>query len=155
MTLSALVLSAWWTAVIAVLSLTGFALLFMSTSSHQMMHHADFTRHLQAMWVAFAVAAALIAFFVGRVTRAIAAQREQLANLREASGMPRSSGSPRTPRTSSGVRSRRSPSRPTRRGDISGAQGPRARRVGLHRSDRSAHARRTLQYKLAKFPVKR
>ena len=84
-TLSAIVLSMWWTTLIAALSLGGFALLFVIAPSRQMMHHGDqgFDRHLQAMWFAFAVAAALISVFVQRVTRAIAAQREQIANLRE------------------------------------------------------------------------
>ena len=83
--LSAIVLSARWTTVIAVLSLAGFGLLFVGASGDMMMHHggAMFGHHLQAMWAAFAVAASLIAFFVGRVARAIASQREQIAQLRE------------------------------------------------------------------------
>jgi two-component system sensor histidine kinase RegB len=39
--------------------------------------------HLQGMWLAFALAAALIAFFVRRVATTIAAQREHIAALRE------------------------------------------------------------------------
>ena len=85
-TLSAIVLNAWWTSAIAVLSLAGFALLFTTSSNHAMMHHGGegFTQHLQAMWGAFGLAAVLIAFFVGRVTREIASQREQIATLRAA-----------------------------------------------------------------------
>ena len=88
-TLSAVVLSQWWMTAIAALSLAGFGLLFAITPSHDMMmmdmSHGGggFDRHLQAMWFAFALAAVLIAFFVRRVTRAIAAQREQIATLRE------------------------------------------------------------------------
>ena len=84
-TLSAIVLGARWTTLIAVLSLAGFGVLFIGASDHSMMHHggAGFGLHLQAMWAAFALAAALIAFFVRRVTRAINSQREQIARLRE------------------------------------------------------------------------
>ena len=83
-TLSAIVLRVWWTLAIAALSLGGFGLLFATAGQHAMhLHGASFDRHLEAMWAAFAVAAALIAFFVGRVTRAIARQREQIARLRE------------------------------------------------------------------------
>ena len=83
-TLSSIVLSLWWTSIIAGLSLVGFALLFVTTPMRAMHEAMGFDRHLQAMWGAFAVAAVLIAFFVGRVTRAIAGQREQISNLREA-----------------------------------------------------------------------
>lgn len=79
--LSALVLSARWTAGIVAASLAGFATLFSTSSPHAMHMHA----HLQAMWGAFAIAAALIAFFLGRVTRAITSQREQIIRLRETS----------------------------------------------------------------------
>jgi two-component system sensor histidine kinase RegB len=83
--ISALVLRPLWTGGIAVLSLAGFGVLFAATPAGAMMHHDEqgFARHLQAMWAAFALAAALIAFFVGRVTREIASQREQIARLRE------------------------------------------------------------------------
>jgi two-component system sensor histidine kinase RegB len=84
-TLSAVVLSARWTTIVAALSVGGFALLFAlpATPIH---HHpgAGFDLHLQGMWAAFVLATALTAFFVGRITRAIAAQREQIAALREA-----------------------------------------------------------------------
>ena len=82
-TLSAIVLGLWWTWIIAALSLAGFALLFVTTPMRAMHEAMGFAGHLQAMWVAFALAAVLIAFFVRRVTRAIAAQREQIATLRE------------------------------------------------------------------------
>jgi two-component system sensor histidine kinase RegB len=83
-TLSAVVLSARWTAMVAALSALGFALLFAlpTTPVH---HHpgAGFDLHLQGMWIAFVLATVLTAFFVGRISRAIAAQREQIAILRE------------------------------------------------------------------------
>lgn len=77
--LSALVLGARWVATIVVLSLAGFAALFGVGSPHEMHMHT----HLQTMWAAFAIAAALIAFFVRRVAHAITSQREQIIRLRE------------------------------------------------------------------------
>ena len=86
-TLSAVVLSTRWTISIAVLSLAGFGLLFAVSDMSTMHMHggtAGFARHLQSMWVAYALAAALVTFFVGKITRAIAVQRDQIAALREA-----------------------------------------------------------------------
>jgi two-component system, sensor histidine kinase RegB len=82
--LSTIVLGRWWTWIIAALSLAGFALLFLTTPLRAMHEAMGFAGHLQAMWGAFALAAVLIAFFVGRVTRAITSQRQQIASLREA-----------------------------------------------------------------------
>jgi two-component system sensor histidine kinase RegB len=46
-------------------------------------HGGGFGHHLQGKWAAFVLAAGLTAFFVRRVAIAIAAQREQIATLRE------------------------------------------------------------------------
>jgi two-component system sensor histidine kinase RegB len=85
-TLSAIVLSARWTTAVALLATAGFALLFaVPTEMH--VHHSGpplLNPHLQGMWAAFVVAAGLTAFFVRRISRAIATQREQIAALREA-----------------------------------------------------------------------
>ena len=101
-TLSAVVLSARWTALVALLCASGFGLLFVlptpgggaadphaghaGHAGHAMPGAGDagFEYHLQGMWVAFVLATGLTAFFVGRISRAIAAQREQIAQLREA-----------------------------------------------------------------------
>ncbi len=102
-TLSALVLSAAWTSVIAGLSVVGYGLLFVvpaaapAAASEAAAHlHAGHTAamsspagdhgmgHLEGMWIAFVLASGLTGFFVRRITRAIAAQREQIATLREA-----------------------------------------------------------------------
>lgn len=84
-TLSAVVLSARWTTVIAGLAIVGFGLLFLIPA--EMHVHASgpplLNAHLQGMWAAFVLAALLIAFFIRRVSRAIAAQREEIATLRE------------------------------------------------------------------------
>jgi two-component system sensor histidine kinase RegB len=50
-------------------------------------HHSGrpiFDPHLRGMWAAFVLAAVLMAFFVRRISRAIAVQRDQIAALREA-----------------------------------------------------------------------
>lgn len=84
-TLSAVVLSARWTATLAVLSIAGFGLLFLLPADPHAHHRTTALGHLEGMWVAFGLATALTAYFVWRVTRAIAAQREQIASLRETS----------------------------------------------------------------------
>jgi two-component system sensor histidine kinase RegB len=85
-TVSAVVLSTRWTMSIAALSLAGFALLFLVTQPRAHIHAGSvaFQRHLQSMWGAYALAAALVTFFIGKITRAIALQRDQIAMLREA-----------------------------------------------------------------------
>jgi len=85
-TLSAVVLSARWTWLVAALSFAGFGVLFTVPSGHAHMHHggSGLEPHLQGMWVAFVLAAGLTTFFVRRITQAIGRQREQIAALREA-----------------------------------------------------------------------
>lgn len=85
-TLSSIVLSARWTTAVALLAIAGFALLF-AVPAEMHVHHSGpplLNPHLQGMWAAFVLAAALTAFFVRRISRAIAVQREQIAGLREA-----------------------------------------------------------------------
>ncbi len=84
-TLSAVVLSARWTTAVATLAILGFAVLF-AVPAQMHIHHTGSpltNRHLQGMWAAFVVAAALTAFFVRRISTAIATQREEIAALRE------------------------------------------------------------------------
>lgn len=82
-TLAALVLGARWTFAVSALCVLEYSLLFLMPQAHH--HHggAGFDQHLYGMFAAFVLAAALIAFFVGKIARAIAAQREQIAALRE------------------------------------------------------------------------
>lgn len=84
-TLSAIVLSAGWTTAVAGCAIAGFAVLFLvPTETH--LHHTGpplLNPHLQGMWTALALAAAATAFFIRRITRAIAFQRDQIATLRE------------------------------------------------------------------------
>jgi two-component system sensor histidine kinase RegB len=88
-TLSSVVLSARWTLAIAALAIAGFALLFLvpAEPAGPHAHHGGaggLSGHLQGMWAAFVLAAALTAFFVRRISATIASQREQIATLREA-----------------------------------------------------------------------
>ncbi|MBC8067304.1 MAG: HAMP domain-containing histidine kinase [Deltaproteobacteria bacterium] len=91
--LAALVLETRSTVWITILSALGFAALFLIPQgpehdhSGHAGHHADpdplLTGHLRGMWIAFAVAAAVIAYFVRKISLTIAEQREQIALLRE------------------------------------------------------------------------
>jgi two-component system, sensor histidine kinase RegB len=85
-TLSAVVLSARWTLLVAALSFAGFGALFLLPKDGHVLHHAaaGLGPHLQGMWVAFVLAAGLTTYFVRQITQAIGRQREQIASLREA-----------------------------------------------------------------------
>ncbi|HSY21103.1 MAG TPA: HAMP domain-containing sensor histidine kinase [Polyangiaceae bacterium] len=83
-TLAALTLGARWAAVLVGVSSLGYAILFlvgddMAGMAH--MHHGSsvFSAHLQAMWVAFTVTAALIAYLVSRMARELHARDRALA----------------------------------------------------------------------------
>jgi two-component system, sensor histidine kinase RegB len=84
-TLSAVVLSARWTTLITLLSVTGFGLLFWIGVPEPHPHGGPvlLDHHLQGMWVAFVLAAALSGFFMRLVVQAIAVQKEEIAGLRE------------------------------------------------------------------------
>lgn len=84
-TLSAVVLSARWTTLVAGLAIAGFATLFLIPAETHVHHSGPplLDAHLRGMWAAFVLAALLTAFFVRRISRAIASQREQIATLRE------------------------------------------------------------------------
>jgi len=87
--LAALVLETRPTVWITMLSALGFAALFLlpeqDHSAHAGHHGQDpmLTGHLRGMWIAFAVAAAVIAYFVRKISLTIASQREQITLLRE------------------------------------------------------------------------
>jgi two-component system sensor histidine kinase RegB len=86
------------------LSALGYGLLFFVTPADPHAHHhhmpgmsmsgmemgasdARFSLHLQGMWVAFTLAAVLIAVFVMRVSRALAAERENAARTARLLGL--------------------------------------------------------------------
>jgi two-component system sensor histidine kinase RegB len=82
--LAAVVLRPSYAWALAALAATCFGALFaLPSEDHALhMHHHDAAAmglHLQGMWVAFAVAAFVIAYFVTRVTRDLEAQRQQVA----------------------------------------------------------------------------
>lgn len=86
-TLGALVLGMRWSLGIVVLSALSYAALFFwhePVAALQHAHHngSAFSIHLQGMWVAFTIAASLIAYFVTRVARALRERDEELAQIR-------------------------------------------------------------------------
>ncbi|MGB5812004.1 MAG: ATP-binding protein [Polyangiales bacterium] len=86
--MSAVMLPARWTWAIAALSMLSFAGLFsqMPSGSAAMMHHGDdgdFQAHLYGMFVAFALSALLIAYFVSRLSDALRERERALAEAQE------------------------------------------------------------------------
>ncbi len=87
--LAAVVLKARYAWSLAAMAMVCFFALFVfdgeqhSMAAHAHMgHHSAMTLHLQGMWVAFAIAAAVIAYFVTRVTRDLEVQRNEAALAR-------------------------------------------------------------------------
>lgn len=90
-TLAALVLGVRWAGVMVVLSAVSYAALFVwhvpvPALSH--VHHepgspfsSRFSVHLQGMWIAFSIAASLIAYFVSRVAAALKTRDAELARI--------------------------------------------------------------------------
>lgn len=86
-TVAAMVLGMRWTASIVALSVVSFAALFawhvpIAEMAHEHHGEAAFSIHLQGMWIAFAVAASLIGYFVARVAAALRAREADLASAR-------------------------------------------------------------------------
>jgi len=87
-TLAALVLGVRWAGAMVALSAVLYAALFfwhvpVAELSHA--HHhgpSPFSVHLQGMWIAFTIAASLIAYFVARVAGALRAREAELADAR-------------------------------------------------------------------------
>jgi len=88
-TLAAVVMRGLWAWALGLLSITGFGLLFFWNVHVHSLAHMDHgggggvSLHLVGMWVAFAITAALIAAFVGRVTDMLRQREEELAALRD------------------------------------------------------------------------
>ncbi len=91
-TLAALVLGMRWAMALVALSAVSYAALFFwhvpVDGINQMHHHhhpegSAFSAHLQGMWIAFTIAASLIAYFVARVASALRAREAELAKARE------------------------------------------------------------------------
>lgn len=87
--LAAVVLETRVTVWLTLLSALCFGALFVLPSDDHSahMHHghdmAMMEAHLRGMWIAFAIAAGVIAYFVRKISQTLAAQREQLDILRE------------------------------------------------------------------------
>lgn len=89
--LASVLLGARWTTFVACLSIGAFAALFFlpggAESPHQHHHGGDsgqFSNHVRGMWLAFTLAAALVAYFVRAIAATIAQQRNEIEALREA-----------------------------------------------------------------------
>jgi two-component system sensor histidine kinase RegB len=85
-TLAAVVLGPRWTWTLAALAVLGYATLFLApaspgTGAHD--HGAGVSAHLQGMWIAFVSAAALVTYFVVRLTAAIERRDTEIAAVRE------------------------------------------------------------------------
>lgn len=79
--LAALVLSARWTAALALSAILSYGVLFALGPAGGPLprHNHDFDAHLRGMWVAFVVSAALVSFFVVRLRATIEAHVLELA----------------------------------------------------------------------------
>jgi two-component system sensor histidine kinase RegB len=84
--LAALVLSATWTWVLAGFAIACYAALFVVSTSQEHAGHgqgSDYLVHVQGMWVAFVIAAALTTYFVSKLAAAIARRDQQIVAVRE------------------------------------------------------------------------
>lgn len=87
-TAAAVTLGSRWTWFLAALGLSAYAGLFalpppeVADASLHAAH--DFARHLQTMWIALTLAAGLTAFFVTRLTAAVARRDAEIASMRDA-----------------------------------------------------------------------
>jgi two-component system, sensor histidine kinase RegB len=85
--LSAVVLHKIWTWILGALSTAGFGLLFFFhlPSAAFEPHHAEqgLSPHLIGMWIAFMIAAALIAFFTGKIADALRKREHDVLVLRD------------------------------------------------------------------------
>jgi two-component system sensor histidine kinase RegB len=85
--LSAMILSKTWTWALGLLSTFSFGLLFWFNRPVPAFwpHHVEngFSLHLAGMWIAFAIAAALITFFIGKVAESVRQHERDALNLRD------------------------------------------------------------------------
>ena len=86
-TLSSVVLRKSWTWALEVLSTACFGLLFFFNSplAALQIHHLEqgLSPHLVGMWIAFAIAAALITFFTGKIADALRTREQEVLSLQE------------------------------------------------------------------------
>lgn len=85
--LAAVMLPARWAWLLTLLSVAAFGALFLSPSlpaagTHHAPRGGPFHMHLRGMWLAFSLAALLIAFFVSRIASSLRLREQQLAEAR-------------------------------------------------------------------------
>ncbi len=88
--IAALLLGEWWTWIVATLASLAYGLLFfVGDGSHSAMHHGGgmsagpFNSHLQGMWLAFTIVAAVLAFFFTRMVKAIQLKQAKILQMTE------------------------------------------------------------------------
>lgn len=81
-TLAAMVLGAAWTSGLTLLAVVAYRSLFLGDEHAQHLGH-EYATHLQGMWVAFALTAALTAAFVVRLTAAIQRRDREIESIRD------------------------------------------------------------------------
>ncbi len=86
-TVSAVVLEKSWTWVLGILSTLCFGLLFWVHLPLEILethHHGErFSWHLVGMWIAFAIAASLTAYFIGQVAEALRRREQEVLELQQ------------------------------------------------------------------------
>jgi two-component system sensor histidine kinase RegB len=82
--LSAVVLGSRWTWILTLLAVAGYGSLFVGGSATlpETLHHS-YASHLHGMWVAFAIAAVLTAYFVSQLAGAVERRDREIAAVRE------------------------------------------------------------------------
>ncbi len=80
--LGAVVLSARSTALLCLLSIGGYGLLYASTPHDNMHHHGSMQLHLEGMWVAMSASALLVAYFVVALQRKLHERESELEEAR-------------------------------------------------------------------------
>jgi two-component system, sensor histidine kinase RegB len=84
-TLAAVMLPDRWLWSVTTMAMAGYGTLFLApgAESAHMGHEDAFSAHLQSMWIAFIVAAALIAHYVAQLARRLRAREHEVLSLRE------------------------------------------------------------------------
>src|SRR5215469_16320703 len=87
MTFSAVVLRELWTRMLGIVSTFCFGLLFLVSRDvpafHQHGESGEFSLHLLGMWVAFATAALLISFFVGKLSSEVRKNEREILSMQK------------------------------------------------------------------------
>lgn len=81
--LGAVVLSARFTALLCLLSIGGYGLLYATTPQDGMHHHGSMQLHLEGMWVAMSVSALLVAYFVVALQKKLHERESELEEARQ------------------------------------------------------------------------